>query len=109
MFFAAAGPLVVLGAGSYRTTAIRRSQHLRTMGYYSRRFRDAQLIYEEHNGAEIRSLVLNLEPTEPGHYVLFIPEESVWSQSVPEWAVGRRSEISKRIAETWIRAGVHIE
>lgn len=35
--------------------------------------------------------------TEPGHWELFVPAESEWQSSVPDWAANRRREIIERV------------
>ena len=99
---------VVLIAGSYVRTQAIRAYALMTVGHHSRSIRHGRLIYEERHARRIRSLILELENTEPGHYELFVPPDLVWAQSVPHWATARRIEIAERIAASWRRDDVHI-
>ena len=83
-----------------------RAIHLRTKGYFGGRYRGGKWVYEERGSNAIRSLILDVENTEPGHYEMFIPSDDKWRASVPEWAQDRRREIANRISERIGRAHV---
>lgn len=86
----------------------KRVYSLTSRGFHSEQIRKGQLRYEEIHNSKSRSFVLKLENTESGHYELFIPNESAWLTSVPDWAHDRRNEIAERIAQTWRRNDVHL-
>ena len=77
-------------------------------GYHAQSIRGGKLRYEEIHGSRIQSFSLKLENTEPGHYELFIPDETRWAEIAPDWAGQRRLEIAERIAKSWRRSGVHL-
>jgi hypothetical protein len=76
-----------------------RWRDLRQKGYFGGRRVLDTWVYEERDGAEVRSLTLEMSNTEPGHYELFLPSPSAWRTSVPGWAQDRQQEIVRRIAE----------
>jgi hypothetical protein len=86
----------------------RRAIALRSKGYFcGRRLRD-KWIYEERAGSTVNSLVLDLKNMEPGHWEMFFPSDKDWRRSVPPWAIDRRSEIARRIAEGWRPKDFHL-
>jgi hypothetical protein len=97
---------LVTGASIWKSA--RRALSLAKFGYHSDQIRDGLLRYEELVDKKRRALHLRLENSEPGHWELFVPDENSWSSSVPDWAIGRRSEIANRIAQTWRWRDVHI-
>lgn len=84
-----------------------RWRDLRRKGYFGGRQVKGVWVYEERHGAHVRSLTLKMENTEPGHYELFLPSESVWRTSVPAWAQDRQREIVERIAERLDSSDIH--
>ena len=53
-------------------------------------------------------LILDLENMEPGHWEMFFPSEKDWRLSAPPWAIERRSEIARRVAEGWRPKDFHL-
>jgi hypothetical protein len=101
-----AGIIALLAALLVRQRFIRWSD-LRQKGYFGgRRVLDTWL-YEERDGAEVRSLALEMSNTEPGHHELFLPSPSAWRTSVPGWAQDRQPEIVQRIAERLKSRDIH--
>ena len=81
---------------------------LRAKGYFcGRRLRD-KWIYEERAGSAVNTLILDLENMEPGHWEMFFPSEKDWRLSAPPWAIERRSEIARRVAEGWRPKDFHL-
>jgi hypothetical protein len=102
-----AGVFALIGASLLRQRLIRWSD-LRQKGYFGgRRVRDTW-VYEERDRAEVRSLILEMSHTEPGHYELFLPDDSAWRTSVPGWAQDRQQEIVQRIAERLKPRDIHV-
>jgi hypothetical protein len=78
-------------------------------GYYRGSMKGDYWVYEERQGSEIRSLAVGIVNTEPGHWEIFMPSELDWNETMPEWALGGRTEIGQRIAEGWSAEDFHIE
>jgi hypothetical protein len=57
---------------------------------------------------DVAALILPVDNTEPGHWEMFIPTDSVWRTTVPSWAWERRLEIATRIAEAWKPKDFHL-
>lgn len=101
-----AGLIALLATLVLRQRFIRWSD-LRQKGYFGGRRVLDTWVYEDRDGAEVRSLALELSNTEPGHYELFLPSQSVWRTSVPGWAQDRQQEIVQRIAERLKSRDIH--
>jgi hypothetical protein len=95
-----------LGATVYRNFI--RSTRLSKKGYFSGRRVNEHWIYEEMQGLTVAALVLPIVNTEPGHWELFVPNDSEWRLAVPSWAWERRFEIASRIAEGWKPKDFHL-
>ena len=85
-----------------------RAVHLWRKGYFSGSRKGNVWVYEERLGKETQSLSLRVENTEPGHYELFVPNDTAWRASVPIWAQDRRKEIVQRISERWKPVDFHL-
>ncbi len=85
-----------------------RSMSLRNKGYYPGRRLYDHWMYEEVQRYSIVAPLLEVANTEPGHWELFIPDDTKWRATVPEWARDRRREIALRIAERWKPKDFHL-
>jgi|HubBroStandDraft_6_1064221.scaffolds.fasta_scaffold332241_2 hypothetical protein len=65
-------------------------------------------VYEERHRHSLVALILPVGNTEPGHWELFIPDDTKWRATVPEWACDRREEIALRIGEAWKPKDFHL-
>jgi hypothetical protein len=110
------GPQVVAGifvgifaliATSLLRQRLIRSRDLHQKGYFGGRQVRGAWVYEERDGSEVRSLILEMSNTGPGHYELFLPSPSAWRASVPGWAQDRQQEIVQRIAERLKSRDIH--
>ena len=87
---------------------VTRGRRLNKEGYFSGRRLRKCWIYEEMQGYNVATLILPVDNTEPGHWEMFIPADSVWRTTVPSWAWERRLEIAARIAEAWKPKDFHL-
>jgi len=100
-------PLLICGYRSTRRNTARTTS-LRQFGYFPGSQHFKYWIYEERHGYADVALILPIENTEPGHWELYIPQDDLWRQTVPNWAADRRLEIASRIAEGWKAKDFHI-
>ena len=91
----------------YIKNRVARSFDLWRKGYFSGRRHGYEWTYYERQGNVDESLTLKVENTEPGHYEIFIPNDSQWRSSVPSWAKDRREEIALGISEGWKKSDFH--
>jgi hypothetical protein len=101
--------LIPILISAYRTVRLtmRRSSQLKKWGYFSGSQHFDHWIYEERLGRSVVVLALSLERTDPNTQEMFIPDDDTWTLIVPSWAVERRAEIARRIAESWKPAHFH--
>jgi hypothetical protein len=85
-----------------------RSLSLWNRGYCPGRRLHSYWLYEEVQGFNLTALLLPVENTEPGHWELFIPDDTQWRATVTAWAGDRRREIALRIAEAWKPKDFHL-
>jgi hypothetical protein len=86
---------------------IARAIGLSRKGYFGGRRVNNHWVYEERHGDSLRTLLLEVENTEPGCWDMSFPTAEKWSASVPEWARARREEIAGRIAGRYERKRFH--
>jgi hypothetical protein len=85
-----------------------RGMRLNKKGYFSGRRLHENWIYEEMQDRNVVALILPIVQTEIGRKEIFIPSDSEWRSTVPEWARERRTEIASRIAEGWKPKDFHL-
>jgi hypothetical protein len=73
---------------------------LAAQGWSGRRFKN-YWVYEEQLGRDRPSISLRLELADRDRYVLVVPSEQQWRDTMPMWAVERRDEILERVLQAW--------
>jgi hypothetical protein len=73
---------------------------LAAQGWSGRRFKN-YWVYEEQLGRDRPSISLRLELDGQDHYILVVPSEEQWRNTMPMWAVERRDEILERVLQAW--------
>ena len=86
---------------------IKRRVSLNRLGYFGGGCERGACVYEEYVNGKLLKLKVKLENTEPGHWELFVPNESEWRSYVPEWAKDRRIEIIERIKPYYKASDIH--